>query len=53
MNVFKLNKCSKLWELYHLSRNILDRDNLIEEYLYLVKVVTLRLMTNFPSHIHP
>ncbi len=51
MNVFKLNKCSKLWELYHLSRNILDRDNLIEEYLYLVKVVTLRLMTNFPSHI--
>lgn len=49
MNVF--NKCSQLWKLYHSSRNVLHRDSLIEEYLYLVKVVTLRLMTHFPNHI--
>lgn len=51
MNVFKLNKCAKLWELYYSSRNISHRDSLIEEYLYLVKVVTLRLTTHFPSHV--
>ncbi|WP_213319035.1 FliA/WhiG family RNA polymerase sigma factor [Chlamydiifrater volucris] len=43
---------SEPWKRYLETRAIVDRDFLIESYLYLVNIVVHKLSAGFPSHIH-